>query len=145
MRTKLFRSIDNEQEARQFLKELFDNGESYHPEDDARDIIFPEVNPTYDERNKLNSLMAQSYNLLSDTFDPAGYLLALLRLQEGTAIELKSLNCIFYTVDEEETDYRIDGIDAQYIPTGFFKNVSQADRDEVYKHYKIDLFETIED
>ena len=87
MKTVLPESITTVEEAKAFLHSLHSNGEDYHPEDDAHDIIWSmwlDEPPTPDECDKLNLLMGQVYEFFDEqTFDPCGYLLDL----EGHIIE----------------------------------------------------------
>lgn len=76
MKTILPESIDNAADAERFLKELHNNGEAYHPEDDARDIMWPCPEPTAQERDHLNRLMQQMWKLQG--FDPCEVLLKLI-------------------------------------------------------------------
>lgn len=90
MKTKLPESITTVDEAKAFIKELYDNGEAFHPEDDATDIIWDLPSnqvPTLEECVKLNELMTAIYALPECKlkhrqpnsipymdFDPCGYL-----------------------------------------------------------------------
>lgn len=86
MKTKLPDSIKTVEEAKAFLTELHNNGESYHPEDDAVDIEWGEgvEPPTAAEAFHLNSLMYDIYHLPGNIgptpmeFDPCGFYLDLL-------------------------------------------------------------------
>lgn len=75
MKTILPEKIKTVQEAESFLSELYKNGESYHPEDDAFDVAWILENPTAEECDQLNSLMDQIYKL--ENFDPCGFILSL--------------------------------------------------------------------
>jgi hypothetical protein len=84
MKTNLPDSINTIDEAKTFLTDLFNNGESFHPEDDAFDINWPKgEQPTDEECSKLNNLMADIYNLEGNhspydmVFDPCEFLLML--------------------------------------------------------------------
>lgn len=72
--SKIWRHIHTEGDAKKFLKELFDNGESYHPDDDVFDLIDGLFNE--DESKGLNKIMQEIYSLPSN-FDPCQYLLDL--------------------------------------------------------------------
>lgn len=72
MRTQLPFCIDTVEEAQEFLRELFDNGESYHPEDDAHDIIWNGTHVDMFEKDRLNELMEDMREL--DGFDACAYL-----------------------------------------------------------------------
>lgn len=64
MKTQLPEKIKTRQEAENFLTELYENGELFHPEDDARDIDWNmEVPPTKEEKTQLNKLMDDIYDL----------------------------------------------------------------------------------
>lgn len=83
MKTKLPDSIKTVEEAKVFLTELHNNGESYHPEDSPHDIAWAEgvEPPTHEECEKLYRLMDDIYNLPGNTgeqFDPCGFYLDLL-------------------------------------------------------------------
>jgi hypothetical protein len=73
MKTNLNRHIESEDQAKEFLSELFQNGEGYHPEDDAFDISWDEriENPTEGEMRKLNRLMDEVHEHIPD---PCGYI-----------------------------------------------------------------------
>jgi hypothetical protein len=61
MKTILPEKISTIKEAKDFLTELHKNGESFHPEDDANDLVGDPF--TKEEGDKLNQLMADIYNL----------------------------------------------------------------------------------
>jgi len=93
MKTQLPASINSVSEAKELLKALFDNGESFHPEDDARDLsgdIF-----TKKEGVLLNKLMGDIYKLEQVNkdgnnkyeFDPCDYLLSLMHADDEYLIE----------------------------------------------------------
>ncbi len=86
MKTSLPESIKTIDEAKAFLTDLYNNGESYHPEDSAEGIVWNngvEVSPA--EAEQLDSLMSDIYMLPGNdgrhndplAFDPAGFLLEL--------------------------------------------------------------------
>ena len=80
MKTQLPEKIENAAQAVEFLTQLFKNGESFHPEDDAHGIVWAvEDPPTPEECDKLNDLMSDIYDL-SDV-DPCGILLELLPVE----------------------------------------------------------------
>lgn len=100
MKTKLPQSINTIDEAKNFLTNLSNNGESYHPEDDATDLagdIF-----TKEEGEKLNSLMNDIYNLEGNNsasdmvFDPCEFILNLdpeyRAMQEADLAEYNAQN-----------------------------------------------------
>ena len=65
MKTKLPKSISNKQEATELLKKLNDNLESFHPQDNAFDIIDSTTNErlfTKEEALQLNYLMMECHN-----------------------------------------------------------------------------------
>lgn len=75
------RSIGTVKEAKKFLKSLYDNGEAYHPEDNAFDLEWEKgEKPTTEECYKLNDLMSSIYALAGNEdhqnmlFDPCEYL-----------------------------------------------------------------------
>lgn len=88
MQTKLPAAITTIEGAQTFLLELFNNGESFHPEDNAHNIIWSlpeEQKPTAKECDLLNKLMEDIYNVegnngnhANPVFDPCGYLLDLV-------------------------------------------------------------------
>jgi len=67
MKTNLPEQLTTAEEAKVFLTELYKNGESYHPDDDAQ-IIALEAGRTFTstEAKKLNDLMEQCFELLPD-------------------------------------------------------------------------------
>lgn len=73
MKTILPNKITSIEEAKNFLKSLSENGEMFHPEDDANDINFEDDSPTKEECDKLNTLMDEVYSF--DGFDPCEYIL----------------------------------------------------------------------
>jgi hypothetical protein len=86
MKTPLPTDIKTIEQAKEFLSALHGNGETFHPEDDAFDILWnmPEQDmPTMAECERLNKLMDEIYNLEGNNdpqnmvFDPCGYLLDL--------------------------------------------------------------------
>lgn len=79
MKTNLEIKIDTPKDAKRFLANLHRNGESFHPEDDAHEIVWKTCSPSFDEREKLNDLMDKVHNF---NFCPCGYLLGLIKLQQ---------------------------------------------------------------
>lgn len=86
MKTTLPEAITNVDEAKSFLKALYDNNEVYHCEDNAHDIIWQlpaDQEPTHAEKDQLNKLMADIYalpeleNYPNPEWDPCGYVLSL--------------------------------------------------------------------
>lgn len=79
MKTKLPKVINTISQAKRFLTELYKNEESYHPEDDANDIVGDLF--TKEEADQLNKLMNDIYNLPGNNsaqdmaFDPCQWLL----------------------------------------------------------------------
>ena len=59
MKTKIPESINSLEEAYCFLKDLVDNAEIWHPDDDATDVIWDGTDepPTPEEAAMLNKLM----------------------------------------------------------------------------------------
>lgn len=90
MITVLPESINSVEEAKNFLQSLYNNGEHYHPEDNAHDLIWDMINePSEVECDQLNKLMRDIYSLPECEmkrddergnymdFDPCGFLLDL--------------------------------------------------------------------
>lgn len=83
MKTKLPDSITSIEGAKEFLAEMYKNGETFHPEDDANDIIWLCEEPTQVECDQLNKLMDDIYNLPGNehletmVFDPCEFILSL--------------------------------------------------------------------
>lgn len=73
MKTQLPESISNIKEAEKFLAELINNGEIFHPEDNAHEINWSCEPPTFEECDHLNKLMEDIYTL--ENFDPCGYII----------------------------------------------------------------------
>jgi hypothetical protein len=71
LQTVLPAAITTVDEAKTFLQQLFNNGESYHCEDDANDCLRGIV--TKEQGNLLNKLMADCFKLKD--FDPCAFLL----------------------------------------------------------------------
>jgi hypothetical protein len=83
MKTKLPESINTVGEATAFLTELFNNGEAFHPEDAAQDILWalPEdQRPTWYECIRLNTLMNECFHVDPD-FDPCAVFCDLLQTE----------------------------------------------------------------
>ncbi len=84
MKTNLPNGIGTIDQAKAFLTELHRNGESFHPEDDATDILWTCDEPTLAEQESLNALMHDIYHLpgndgshVNMVFDPCEFLLEL--------------------------------------------------------------------
>lgn len=80
LRTKLPVTIKSINDVKGFLRSLHTNGETYHPEDDANDVVWHTVNPTVKEHNELNRLMSEIYALpeaKTGDFCPCEFLLYL--------------------------------------------------------------------
>ena len=76
MKTVLPNEIKTVEQAKAFLTDLHNNGEAYHPEDDAHEIVWnTEERPTTNDMNMLNFLMDEIYKL--PDFDPCEFLLDL--------------------------------------------------------------------
>ena len=90
MKTNLPYSINTIEEAKAFLFDLHQNGESYHPEDDAFDIINAEQLPlfTIEEAEQLNNLFGEIANLSrgdhETLFDASEYLMSLDPLNDNS-------------------------------------------------------------
>lgn len=76
MKTVLPKMITTAAQAVKFLTDLHINGEAFHPEDDANQVVWGNDPPTPEERERLNDLMGQIYALGS--VDPCAVLLELL-------------------------------------------------------------------
>lgn len=76
MKTNINTSIRTQKQAKKFLKELYLNNESFHPEDDAHDIIFSHIKVSQEDRDTLNKRMEDIYDI--GGFDPCEYLLDLI-------------------------------------------------------------------
>lgn len=86
MKTVLPKAIKNPFEAAKFLRALYNNKESFHPEDRAENVAWDlpkDQIPTAGEKKQLNKLMQDIYNLPGNEnpqkmfFDPAHFLLNL--------------------------------------------------------------------
>jgi len=68
MKTTLPTKIETVEEAKNFLTDLCNNGESYHPDSSAFDIVWPNiVSPTIKEMKQLDCLMDM---IMALDFDP---------------------------------------------------------------------------
>lgn len=63
LKTKLPEAINTVEEAKALLTQLFENNEAYCPEDDANDLEWGTCEPTKEEKDQLNKLMMDMYNL----------------------------------------------------------------------------------
>jgi hypothetical protein len=94
MKTVLPKSITTQLQARQFLVDLFYNGEAFHPEDSAHGVAWDipaEQQPTSAECDQLDQLFIDIYNLdgnngnhANPKFDPCEVLLDLQARKEAT-------------------------------------------------------------
>lgn len=81
MNTVLPQSINSIEDAKKFLTDLYNNEETFHPEDDATDLVGDPF--TFDEGTQLNKLMDDIYNLAGNesvksmVFDPCEFILNL--------------------------------------------------------------------
>jgi len=75
MKTQLPAEIKTIEAAQFFLTELLENEELFHPEHDAHDIVWTGEIPSSSERDQLNKLMDDIYQL--EDFDPCGFLIKL--------------------------------------------------------------------
>lgn len=66
MKTNIFSIIASKEQAIAYLHSLVENEEAYHPEDDAQDVEFNSINPTWEERNLLNLRMEEVYYFIAD-------------------------------------------------------------------------------
>lgn len=88
MKTVIPERINSVTEAMNFMKELYDNGESFHPEDSAFDIIKHGSQDrlfTDEEAEKIDERMLDISALL-EHFDPCSYLLRLDKRWQGLAV-----------------------------------------------------------
>ena len=88
MKTTLPEEITTINEAKQLLTALHNNGEAFHPEDDANDLCGDPF--TIDEGNQLNKLMADIYSLPGNenypndlAFDPCGFFCDLINKSDN--------------------------------------------------------------
>lgn len=107
MKTTLPRSITNITGAKDFLRSLFLNGESYHPEDSAADIVNTSTGRTVfttTEAKQLDRLMREIYALKE--IDPCEYLLELDFRKEQFIDEFEEVSgykvWTVYELNEEE-------------------------------------------
>lgn len=84
MKTSLPQSIQTIDQAKVLLTDLYNNGESFHPEDDATQIEWDTCDePTEAECILLNKLMGDIYDLpgndncMNMAFDPCMFILCL--------------------------------------------------------------------
>lgn len=80
MKTELPKGIFTVNEARRFLRKLFNNGEAFHPDDSAFGVIDGSTGMMLfndDEAGQLDTLVAQMQDLESDDFDICKFLLEL--------------------------------------------------------------------
>lgn len=106
MKTDLNRTIASVDDAKQFLIDLFNNGESYHPEDSAFDIIWDDIEPSKAQLEELDNLMAAVYVYASPDFDPCELLNNLREdyVQENTYVSVdggKAMNLKALAIDEQ--------------------------------------------
>jgi hypothetical protein len=80
MRTELPIGIATVEQAKAFLTDLVNNDEAYHPDDDAHTIVWTTVNPTEQERDHLNKLMKEIFEL-TEEFDPYAFILDLVNAE----------------------------------------------------------------
>lgn len=67
MTTNLDRTISNTEDAQAFLQDLMNNGEIWHPDDNAHDVIWMiKEPPTHTEMDKLNELMHDVHKYIND-------------------------------------------------------------------------------
>lgn len=78
-KTILPNAITSVAEAKKYLKELCKNGESYHPDDPAKDIVWSCDEPTAKQKKQLDKLMTDIFSLKevqnNFEFDPYGFIL----------------------------------------------------------------------
>jgi hypothetical protein len=74
MKTKLPKSITTTAQAKAYIDQLIENGETYNFEDDAHEVTWGQKGgPTKKQRDQMNVLALQMNKL--DDFDPSTYLL----------------------------------------------------------------------
>lgn len=89
LKTNLPYHISTIEEAKAFLNELHSNNETFHPEDDALEIVWRlpiDQQPTIKDKQNLNSLMSDIYELEENkgkdstnlVFCPCEYLLSII-------------------------------------------------------------------
>lgn len=133
MKTKLPEAITTIEEAKAFLRELHSNGELWHPEDSAHDMMpwhgMPEdePRPTTEQCNQLDKLMQDIYDLPGNKdkypdllFDPCGYglqinaIAVLNQYYKPDAMIAAILLTIVHMPDEAVTSLiHVSGIDLQ--------------------------------
>lgn len=113
MQTNLPKTITTVEEAKAFLTELHTNGEHYHPEDSALDVIWTEITgatiPVIAEQKQLDKLMSDIYMLPGNdgrhhgdiVFDPCEFLNSLDATYEALSQTLAG------TPEQDEEDDRI--------------------------------------
>ena len=84
MKTNLSIIIDSKTAAEQYLTDLISNGEVYHLDDDANDVIWCGDSPTEAERIQLNHLAEQVFKYISDPFE---FILIKINGNEGIQID----------------------------------------------------------
>lgn len=88
MKTTLPKMIDSVAGAKAFLKELCRNAEHFHPEDSAFDVPLPDY-ITYEERETLNTLMDQCFQVSNKKFDPCEYVMGAEALFHKQVVSLE--------------------------------------------------------
>lgn len=87
--------ITSVEEAKAFLRELHDNDEAYHPEDDAEDNENEDIRLEADALNKCMEDIYALPGVPGDDFDPCGYLIDLKKgipqYEEATGHKVKCL------------------------------------------------------
>lgn len=73
--TELPDKIENRKQAERYLASLYNNGESYHPDDSSFDICWGLVCPTKKQMRRMDKLMDQIRDIKG--FDPCVFLLEL--------------------------------------------------------------------
>lgn len=69
MKTDLFRPLTTPEEARQYIQDLCDNGEIYHFDDDAEDVIWDGFTPTSEDIRQLDANRDRLFEVLEDPFE----------------------------------------------------------------------------
>lgn len=147
MKTSLPEKIDTVEQAKNFLRELHKNGETFHPEDDAHTIVWETAVVSESERNQLNKLTEDIYNLEGNqkgadamVFDPCWYLLNLQAIDEMEVTEglLKTMERhIHLLANPEEDPIFLEIYDALYTAYCEQKSLSSIEPEELLAELKL--------
>lgn len=132
MKTRIPKNITNQDEAEAYLDELIKNNEDYHPEDNAREVMWdmPKIDwPTGDEVARLNIAMNQIYQI--EGFDPCEYIWG---QREGT---------VFANVDPRSPEKLkpIAGVEFE----GLDKIVDTVPRETISDKNVVDLIDSLDE